>query len=137
MSAPGVQRPLFAPQAPGPGAEFGTRREPRQRVVRHVEYCPFPRARPDQCLRVGFTRDLSASGMCLRVDAPERVGSLLRVTLRAVDGRPEREGIARIAWSSPSSDGGHWIGLSLVAPGRRHPVAVRHHPRTARPAEVA
>jgi hypothetical protein len=106
-------------------------------VVRHVEYCPFPRARTDQCLRVGFTRDLSASGMCLRVDTPERVGSLLRVTLRAVDGRPARESIARIAWASPTSDGGHWIGLSLIAPGRRHPLTARRLPGAARPAEVA
>ena len=135
MSAAEVQQPLFGPNPASTAG--GTRREPRQEVVRHVEYCSFPRARSDQRLRVGFTRDLSASGMCLRVDTPERVGSLLRVTLRAVDGRPARESIARIAWASPTSDGGHWIGLSLIAPGRRHPIAVRRKPRAARPAEVA
>jgi hypothetical protein len=54
--------------------------------------------------------------MCLRIDTPEPVGSLLRVTLREVDGKPRLEGIARIVWSSPTIDGGHWIGLSLLEP---------------------
>jgi hypothetical protein len=127
MSAAEVQRPLFGSSAVGAVRE--TRREPRQEVVRHVEYCSFPRARSDQRLRVGFTRDLSPSGMCIRVDTPERVGSLLRVTLREVDGQPRLESIARIAWSSPTIDGAHWVGLSLLKPGRRQPALVRHRPR--------
>ena len=137
MSAAEIQRPLFGSDAAPSSVGAGTRREPREELVRHVEYCPFPRARPDQCLRVGFTRDLSPSGMCVRVDTPERVGSLLRVILREVDGRRRLESIARIAWSSPTVDGGHWIGLALLEPGRRHPIPVRREPRAARPVEVA
>jgi hypothetical protein len=75
--------------------------------------------------------------MCVRVETPERVGSLLRVTLREVDGQPRLEGIARIAWSSPTIDGAYWIGLSWLKPGRRQPVLVRHKPRAVRAVEVA
>jgi len=135
MSAAEIQRPLFGSDAAS--VAEGTRREPRQEVVRHVEYCSFPRARLDQHLRVGFTRDLSPSGMCVRVDTPERVGSLLRVTLREVDGQPRLESIARIAWSSPTIDGAHWVGLSLLKPGRRQPILGRHKPRAVRSVEVA
>jgi hypothetical protein len=137
MSVAGIQPSLFDSGTGGSTADKRTRRELREEVVRHVEYCPFPRARSDQCLRVGFTRDFSPSGMCIRVDTPEQVGSLLRVILCDLDGRPQRESIARIAWTSPTVDGGYWIGLSLVEIGRPHPVAVRHEPRAAKPVEVA
>jgi hypothetical protein len=99
MSVAEIQRPLFGSSAASTGE--GIRREPRQEVVRHVEYSPYPRARSDQGVRVGFTRDLSHSGMCVRLDTPERVGSLLRVTLREVDGQARFVRIERIAWSSP------------------------------------
>jgi hypothetical protein len=75
--------------------------------------------------------------MCVRVDTPERVGSLLRVTLRDVDGRPRLESIARITWSIPTADGGHWIGLALLKAERPRPIAVRHTPRAAKSVEVA
>jgi hypothetical protein len=54
-----------------------------------------------------------------------------------VDGQPRLESIARIAWSSPTIDGAHWVGLSLLKPGRRQPVLVRHTPRVVRSLEVA
>jgi len=135
MSVAEIQRPLFGSSAASTGE--GIRREPRQEVVRHVEYSPYPRARSDQGVRVGFTRDLSHSGMCVRLDTPERVGSLLRVTLREVDGQARLESIARIAWSSPTIDGAHWVGLSLLKPGRRQPIPVRHEPRAVSSVKVA
>jgi len=137
MSAAGIQRPSFGSEAAPSSARGGTRREPREKLVRHVEYCPFPRARSDQCLHVGFTRDLSPSGMCVHVDTPERLGSLLRVTLRDVDGRPKLESIARIAWASPAADRGFWIGLALVEPARPRAIPVRHKPRALGSVEVA
>jgi hypothetical protein len=90
------------------------RRERREEVVRVVEYTPFPRQTPDQQPRLGFTRDLSASGMCLGVDAPEAPGSLLRVTVRASDGRPMRESVERVVWCRPERDGRFWLGLELL-----------------------
>jgi hypothetical protein len=137
MTAANAQLCLPDAQASGSAASQGTRRERREQVVRHVEYYPYPRARSDHGLRIGFTRDISASGMCVRVDTPERVGSLLRVTLREVNGRPTLESIARIVWSAPSIDGGLWIGLSLLEAARPRPIRVRYKPRAVRSVEVA
>lgn len=124
------QIPLFGTGARG----RAVRREVREEVVRHVVYCPFPRASSEQRERVGFTRDLSPSGLCVRADAPEAVGSLLRVTLRGVEGRPRFESIARVCWSERTIDGACWLGLSLLDECR--PVPLRVPPR-ARRAEVA
>jgi hypothetical protein len=59
------------------------------------------------------------------------------VILRDLDGHPLRESIARIAWSSPTVDGGHWIGLALVEVAQPRPVPVRHEARAARSVKVA
>ncbi len=135
MTGAGVQLSLIDSRSSD--ANEGTRREQREEVVRHVEYCPYPRVTAGQHLRVGFTRDLSPSGMCFRVEAPERIGSLLRVTIREVDGQATLERIARIAWSTPTLDGGLWIGLTVLESGRAHPIRVRHKPRAANSVEVA
>lgn len=90
------------------------RREERLSVVRHVEYTPFPRVSMHQRGRLAFTRDLSTSGLCLRVEVPEHVGALLRVAVRGVDGRPARVFIARVVWTAPTVDGAHWAGLVIV-----------------------
>lgn len=96
------------------------RSEERIALVRHVEYTPFPRVYARQRGRLAFTRDLSASGLCLRADAPEPVGALLRVSVRGVDGRPVRTAVARVVWTRPTVDGAHWLGLSIVEEcGRR------------------
>jgi hypothetical protein len=94
-------------------------------VVRHVEYTPFPRVSADQRGRLGFTRDVSPSGLCLRVEAPERVGALLRVAVRGVDGRPARVAIARVAWTSQAADGAFWLGLQIVEECVRRILRVR------------
>jgi hypothetical protein len=65
------------------------------------------------------------------------VGSLLRLTLRDVDGRPKLESIARIAWSNPAADGGLWIGLALMEPARPRAIPARRKPRAVSRVEVA
>jgi len=128
-----VQIPLFE--------SSGERRrcEPRRDVVRHVDYCRFPRVCADQRSRVGFTRDVSANGLCLRTDCPEPLGSLLRVTLRGIDGAPTHEAIARVAWSRPTVDGSHWLGLALLAAVPNQPLRIRYlqRPEHLRMVEVA
>lgn len=104
------------------------RREERLDVVRHVEYTPFPRVFAHQQGRVAFTRDLSRSGMCLRAEAAERVGALLRIAVRGVDGRPAREAVARVVWSSSAADGAWWLGLSLIEECGRRVLRVRRAP---------
>jgi len=104
--------PWRLPSAEPPYAR--ARREERFALVRHVEYTPFPRVAVHQRGRLAFTRDVSASGLCLRAEAPEPVGSLLRVAVRGVDGRPARVAVARVVWTRPTVDGAHWVGLSIV-----------------------
>ena len=82
--------------------------------MRLVEYTRFPRVGPDRGPRIGFTRDLSSSGMCIGTDEPETVGALLRVAIRDLDGRPSRPCIERVVWCSPAGGGRHWIGLERL-----------------------
>ena len=91
------------------------RSESRRDEVRIVEYTPFPRTASGQVPRIGFTRDVSPSGMCIGSDHEEAVGALLRVVLRAGDGQAERPCIDRVVWCRPASDGRFWIGLERVS----------------------
>jgi hypothetical protein len=146
MAAAADQLPL---DFGGHGSESGIdlrddRREPRPEVVRLVEYAPFPRVSKDSQQRVGYTRaplallsdggeyDENASGMCLGADHAEAEGSLLRVIVRGVDGRPTLDSIARVVWCLPREDGRFWIGLALVADGRRQMLGVRHTKKSRR-----
>ena len=97
---------------------WAQRREERQAAVRIVDYSCFPRTAADPGSRVGVTRDLSASGMCIGVDDAEQPGALLRVTLLGVDGHPMRCGTWRVVWCRSEQDGRHWLGLELVAEAR-------------------
>jgi hypothetical protein len=96
--------PVFAP----------TRREERRDEVRSAEYTPFPRTGANQAPRRGFSRDVSPLGMCLGVDVPERIGALLRVEVRQLDGQSIGATIGRVVWCKPTRDGRHWIGLDLL-----------------------
>jgi hypothetical protein len=56
--------------------------------------------------------------MCLETDREQSVGSLLRLTLRSIDGRPALEALARVVWCHPGQ-GSSLMGLSLLEEGRR------------------
>ena len=90
------------------------RREAREEIVRVVEYAPFPRQTPNQIPHLGFSRDISRSGMCLGTDFPEVVGSLLHITVRAGDGQPTRDSVERVVWCESERDGRFWLGLELL-----------------------
>jgi len=90
------------------------RRERRVDEVRSAEYTPFPRIRADQTPRRGFSRDVSPLGMCLGVDVPERIGALLRVELKRLNGQSIGATIGRVVWCKPTRDGRYWIGLDLL-----------------------
>ena len=114
--------PKFAPQIKddtSAGFEWTTpfaptRRDQRIDEVQSAEYTPFPRVSASQPPRRGFTRDVSPLGMCLGVDAPEPVGSLLRVEVRRLDGQSIGSTIARVVWSAQTRDGRYWLGLDLL-----------------------
>ena len=90
------------------------RREERVEEVRSAEYTPFPRAKASEAPRRGFTRDVSPLGMCLGVDVPERVGALLRIDVRELDGQSIGATIGRVVWCRPTGDDRYWIGLDLL-----------------------
>jgi hypothetical protein len=94
------------------------RRESREDTLRIVEYTRFPRVAVDQGPQVGFTRDLSASGMCLGVDDAEPIGSLLRVMVCGLDGFPSTARVERVVWCSAERDGRYWLGLELISDAR-------------------
>ncbi len=98
------------------------RREPRTDTVRIVHYTRFPRVGSDSAWRVGFSRDLSAYGLCIGADDPEESGSMLRVIIREIDGRATRPSIVRVAWCAETRDERYWIGLEQLTVG---PTAAR------------
>jgi hypothetical protein len=106
-----VNRLTAASRAP---AQTPARREPRNDVVRIVEYTRFPRVGSGTRKRLAFTRDLSVSGMCIGADEPEPPDSLLRVTLRNVDGGQRAVAVDRVVWCCPTRDGRWWIGLESL-----------------------
>ena len=96
--------------------------EPRSDTVRIVQFTRFPRVGPDPAQRIGFTRDLSAYGLCIGADDPEEPGTMLRVIVREIDGRAMRPAIVRVAWCAETGDGRYWIGLEQLTGG---PTAAR------------
>ena len=96
------------------GLAPSSRSEPRSDELRIVEYTPFPRVKAGELPRVGFTRDLSPSGLCVGGDRSEPVGALLRVVVRGPDGRPDRPCVTRVVWCEATSDGRHWLGLERL-----------------------
>ena len=104
LQAESEMKAVFAP----------TRREQRVDEVRSAEYTPFPRISASQTPRRAFTRDVSPLGMCLGVDVPERIGALLRIEVRELDGQSIGATIGRVVWCKPTRDGRYWIGLDLL-----------------------
>ncbi len=90
------------------------RRETRAEEIRIAEYTPFPRVHASQHTRIGFTRDVSSLGMCLGVDEPESLYTLLRIDVRQIDGRSIGASIGRVVWCSETCDGRFWLGLDLL-----------------------
>ena len=104
------------------GGSAGTSEAPRpvrkvrrEAVVRLVEHATFPRTRRDAGWRRDYTLDLSPQGLCLRTEVAAPVGSLLRVLVRGVDGRPSLDGLARVVWSVQERPGAARVGLALLA----------------------
>jgi hypothetical protein len=98
------------------------RKARRVATVRLVEFAPFPRVRRQERWNVGFTLDLSSQGACLRAKEAAPIGSLLRVIVRGVDGRPTLDSIARVVWCAQGRFGEVRMGLSLLAARPHRPL---------------
>lgn len=108
----------------GTGRSRTVRRVRRDATVRLVEYAPFPRVHRDQQWRHGFTLDLSPRGLCVRAKMVAPIGSLLRIIVRSVDGRPSLDAVARVAWIAHTPNAHPRMGLEIVASRDRRPVTV-------------
>lgn len=108
----------------GAGRSRTARRVRRDETMRLVEYAPFPRAQRGQQWRHGFTLDLSPRGLCVRAKEVAPIGSLLRIIVRSVDGRPSLDAVARVAWVARAPGGHPRMGLEIVAARDRRPLTV-------------
>jgi len=110
----------------------------RDATVRLVEYAPFPRVHRDEQWRHGFTLDLSPRGLCVRAKVVAPIGSLLRIIVRSVDGRPSLDAVARVAWIARTPRSWPRMGLEIVASRERRPLTVAAPlARNAKPAPRA
>lgn len=116
--------------------QYVERCEDRDGTIRLAEYSPFPWTNADQRRNEAVTLNVSQTGICLRVDAPVELGSMLRVVIRDLDGKPYRDTLARVAWCRKERNGSVVLGLALVAEMGRNVVRVRRSGK-ARWAEVA
>lgn len=117
-----------------PGSTLGlqaARKARRIATVRLVEFAPFPRERRDERWSLGFTLDQSSAGACLRTREAAPVGSLLRMVVRGVDGRPTLDSIARVVWQARGSFGEVRMGVSLLAQRNRRPLGALPARKTA------
>ena len=108
----------------GTGRSRTVRRVRRDATMRLVEYAPFPRVHRDQQWRHGFILDLSPRGLCVRAKEVAPIGSLLRIIVRSVDGRPSLDAVARVAWVARTPGGNPRMGLEIVAARDRRPLSV-------------
>jgi hypothetical protein len=132
MSAPEQQDLLFSDEI----ADFQPpRSDKRERVVHAVEYSQYPRIDAGQRTHVGYTRDLSQGGLCFGAKTANRVGDLIRVTLRGVDGGVAYEGLGRVAWCEARENDEYWVGVAKLADTRRQMRSVPS--RTAQPERMS
>ncbi len=86
----------------------------REEAVRVVEYCPFPRSVPGQGWRIGFIRASESPGLCLEIGSALRVGTLLRLARRSIDGTSTCDLLARVSWCRSAGGGAIHTGLELL-----------------------
>lgn len=133
MSAPGgdaceADRGAFVrspPRLAGPPHAVEPAAEDRARAMRIAEYTPFPRVSRHQQKKLGFTSD--EAGPILRVAARsrEKPGTLLRVAVLGIDGRPQLETLARVAWCQENGGGYVSLGLALAEENQHSARTVR------------
>jgi hypothetical protein len=82
--------------------------------MRIAEYTPFPRFSRHQHRRLGFTSDTAEPVLRVTVRDPEKPGTLLRVVVRGIDGRPQLDTLARVAWCEEKANCHLSLGLAIL-----------------------
>jgi hypothetical protein len=96
------------------------------RVMRIAEYAPFPRFSRHQRKRLGFTSDTAEPVLRVTVRDREKPGTLLRVVVRGIDGRPQLDTLARVAWCEEKGSCHLSLGLAVLDGDHRRAHLVRH-----------
>jgi hypothetical protein len=104
------------------------RRHERRRILRMVDYSPFPRVSAEDQVRTGFAENESASGLCIAVASEHAIGGLLRVVVRGADGTPSRDAVARVVWCRAGQDDAYLVGLELMRESSPRMLVVRRDP---------
>jgi hypothetical protein len=103
----------------------GDRTHPRRQALRLVEYSDFPRMDLDAGRQTGLALNESDSGLCIAVSGKQEIGSLLRVTVRGIDGRSARDVVARVVWCRDADEGRFRIGLEMLRENKPRMMRVR------------
>ena len=93
---------------------FSERNEFRSRVLRLAEITPLPRGAEHGAKRTAYALDESESGLCLQIEAPVEVGSMLRVILNDFDGNALRDEVVRVAWCRARTGGRYNAGVEII-----------------------
>ena len=126
MSAP-VCEPAWCPgEATRPGDVADELWAQPDRAMRIAEYTPFPRFSRHQRKRLGFTSDTTEPVLRVTVRDPEKPGTLLRVVVRGIDGRPQLDTLARVAWCEEKNSCHLSLGLAVLDGDHRQAHLVRH-----------
>lgn len=104
----------------------GERANPRRQALRLVEYSSFPRMDLDAGRQTGLALNESDSGICIAISTKQEIGSLLRVTVRGIDGRPARDVVARVVWCHDADEGRFRIGVEMLRENKPRMMRVRH-----------
>jgi hypothetical protein len=98
----------------------------RRKGLRLVEYSSFPRVDIDAGLQDGLALNESDSGTCIAVASKLEIGSLLRVTIRSIDGQSSRDAVARVVWCRDTEEGRIRAGLEVLREHKPRMMRVRH-----------
>jgi hypothetical protein len=126
MSAPVRELAGCCGEETHPGDLADDLRALSDRAMRIAEYTPFPRFSRHQRKRLGFTSDTAEPVLRVTVRDPEKPGTLLRVVVRDIDGRPQLDTLARVAWCEERGSCHLSLGLTVLDGDHRRAHLVRH-----------
>ena len=126
MSAPVRELAGCSGEETRPGNLADDLRALPDRAMRIAEYAPFPRFSRHQRKRLGFTSDTAEPVLRVTVRDPEKPGTLLRVVVRGIDGRPQLDTLARVAWCEEKNSCHLSLGLVVLDGDHRQAHLVRH-----------
>lgn len=107
-------------------AEQAPQRSVRTESLRLIDYSPYPRMDLEHGPKIGMSLNESDTGLCIVLGEEIEAGSMLRIVVRGVDGRPTHDMVTRVVWCKPNQDGRIRAGLAYLREGRARMLKVQH-----------